>query len=106
VRALFVPPPFCQENGVPRSKCEKTSEKVVRLAEKQYLCGRKAVIAFALGPRHQLLDEEVPLGGLARRQVRVEECVCGCPLPFRFRRRTKIGKREEPLPVSESWIPF
>ena len=38
----------------------------MRLAEKHYLCGRKAVIAFALGPRHQLLDEEVPLGGLAR----------------------------------------
>jgi len=42
VRALFVLPPFCQKNGVPRSKGEKTSEKVARLAEKQYLCGRKA----------------------------------------------------------------
>ena len=41
----------------------------MRFAEKQYLCGRKAVIAFVLGPRHQLLDEEVPPGRLARRQV-------------------------------------
>ena len=102
----FCPPALLSEKQRSPVKRRKNTEKVVRFAEKQYLCGRKAVIAFALGPRHQLLDEEVPLGGLARRQVRVEECVCGCPLPFRFRRRTEIGKREEPLPVSESWIPF
>ena len=34
-------------------KAKKQVKKVVRFAEKQYLCGRKAVIAFTYGPQRR-----------------------------------------------------
>ena len=48
-----------RRTSVSVKKCEKTGKKVVHLAEKQYLCGRKAVIAFAHGPRRSLPEQEL-----------------------------------------------
>ncbi|MBQ1773654.1 MAG: hypothetical protein IIZ97_05330 [Prevotella sp.] len=51
--------PSVRKNSASRSKGEKTGEKVARFAEKQYLCGRKAVIAFTHGPQRRLPEQEL-----------------------------------------------